>query len=310
MGCRGAAPSPQAPLTPVPLVAPRADASPEPREVELVWTVGKGGERETWTVDAVDGVLSHAEGVRLAAGGRVWVWRESAREVPTTACPEFDAAGHELPPGPPPPPGKGLRVALEREDGAPETQEVVSPVEADGARDVEQSAELVGTVGPYVFVRASTYAYACGAHGNVGYDFIVWDARSGSAAWASEAPAPTAFAADWGTVVPREEAVRVLAADSDVADLLQGDPAEMQLTEVLPSYDDDVQLAVRFQITAPACYACSDGAWSSYTKSTQMSARAIPAALRAWSTPPPAVSLFARTHPDLAIGGWSRLGPR
>jgi hypothetical protein len=310
-GCRAASSPPVAPAVALPAVPESDPARADHRDIALVWTVGHDGERETWTVDAGDGMLSRAPGVRIAAGKRVWTWHEAPQWVATTACPRYDASGNELPPGPPPAPGHALRATLERDgdEGGADVEEVVAPVEADGAEEVEQGAELVASVGPYLFVRVPTYAYACGLHGNTGYDFLVWDVESRAAAWASSAPKPAGFAADWPDVVPRAEALRALGADPDVAPFGAGDGGmEADVTEVIPAFDHDAQLTVEFQLTAPACYACSDGAWSSYTKSTRQPAIAVPAALRAWSAPPAAVALFARSHPELTLGGWSRLG--
>jgi hypothetical protein len=310
IGCRAASSPPVAPAVALPTVP---TSSPEPtghREIALVWTMGPNGERETWTVDAGDGVLSRTPGVRLAAGKAVWTWRETPTSVATTACPVYDPSGSELPAGPTPPPGQGVRATLERDGqhGSGDAQEVVAAVEADGAEDIQQGVELVATVGPYLFVRVPTYAYACGMHGNTGVDFIVWDVESRAAVWASSAPANAGFAADWPTVVPRAEALRALGDDPDVSSFVADDGGiDAELTEILPSYDRDAQLAVEFQLTAPSCYACSDGAWASYTRSTQRPAVAVPAALRGWASPPAAVAVFARTHPDLVVGGWSPL---
>jgi hypothetical protein len=161
--------------------------------------------------------------------------------------------------------------------------------------------ELVATVGPYLFVRESTYAYTCGAHGNVGAAFTIWNADRQAAvdvdlvdlAIASEAQA---------------RAASVLSSDEDVKAFVEkDDEPEIALTEVLPHYRRDAELAIDLQFTSPTCYACSDGAWSSYSKSTTRTARAIPTALRTWETPTAGVRAFARGHAELVVGGWSEL---
>ena len=42
----------------------------------------------------------------------------------------------------------------------------------------------------------------------------------------------------------------------------------LELTELVPRFAPDGTLALGLQFTAPTCYACTRGGWSSYTKST------------------------------------------
>jgi hypothetical protein len=105
------------------------------------------------------------------------------------------------------------------------------------------------------------------------------------------------------------QARSVLGADEDVSAFAEDGELEVELTAILPSYDREGRLAVGMQFTAPSCYACSDGAWSSYSKSTTVAVPVLPEALRAWATAPAGVRAFARAHPELAVGGWSDLPP-
>jgi hypothetical protein len=282
-------------------------AAPEPRT--LVWTTGPGGARQTWKVDAAGAVAARFDEVRLVAGGKVWAWREDPEEVETTPCENDDESGSEASAAVPPPAGSGIRAALARVDamrtdvpGTADVVEVVAVATGDGAQELQQRVELVATVGPYLFVRESTYAYTCGAHGNVGFDFTVWDA---------ERQANVGVVLADGAVESEERALasKALAADDDVSAFAENGELEVELTEIVPTYGQDAQLSLGMQFTAPSCYACSDGAWSSYSKSTRRVAPIIPDALRAWAVAPDGVRAFARAHPELTVGGWSELPP-
>jgi hypothetical protein len=104
-------------------------------------------------------------------------------------------------------------------------------------------------------------------------------------------------------------ALSVLAAYEDVTAFAEEGELEVDLTAIVASYDREARLAVGMQFTAPSCYACSDGAWSSYSKSTTLPAPVVPEALRAWALAPAGVQAFAHGHPELGIGGWSDLPP-
>jgi hypothetical protein len=285
-----------------------------------VWTGAEGAPRETWVLDAQGRVIEHGPGVRIAVRDRSWQWKEAALPVKTHACPRYDDDGNELAEaGSPPEAGTAVRATLERLDGA-EGDEVVSPESDEGAQEIEQTVTLVATVGPYLFVRDSTYAYTCGAHGNVGVSFLVWDAERHAAVWSSPASdgedivgAAGPADADGPLEAPLVNDVRVralaaLGVDEDVSSFGDDGKIETDLTEIVPAYaGPDGSLSVSLQFTAASCYACSDGAWSSYTKSTLQPLATLPAWLRPWATPPESVRAFLREHPELAIGGWSTL---
>jgi hypothetical protein len=285
-----------------------------------VWTTARGGARQTWTVDETGAVAARVDEVRVAAGGKVWAWRETPRPIETTACGRYDEDGNAASGGPSggsgsvasaavdaqPAPGTGVRATLERVDpaGGGEVVEVIAAASAaasdEGAQEIDQRVELVATVGPYFFVRDSTYAYTCGAHGNVGVAFTLWDAERQADVGVGIVDGPMVTEA-------QAHASSVLAADDDVSAFAEEGELEVDLTAIVPSYDREGHLAVGMQFTAPSCYACSDGAWSSYSKSTTLAAPAVPDALRTWTMAPTGVRVFAHAHPELAIGGWSDL---
>jgi hypothetical protein len=284
--------------------SPLACAVPAPvREDVLLWTNGPDG-RDTWTLDGAGNVLGQTHDVRIAARGEVWVWRQREESVPTQPCPSYDQNGNELPPSGSSDPGTGVEVRLTREGGS-ESIPLVEPAREDGAQDIQQQAELVASAGPYLFIRESTYAYTCGAHGNVGASARVYDIERGADVEMVDDRA--------GLIDPdanrsaSDRARADLATDEFVALMAQGSPPSVELTAIVPSYDHDGLLQVGLQFTTDTCYACSDGAWSSYTKSSTVALPEPPVALRPWASPPPGVSAFLENHPELTIKGWSRL---
>jgi hypothetical protein len=292
-----------APITAA-LEAPRAVEAPVRGARTLVWTTNEDGERMTWTVDEAGNVLELSDGVRVVARGGIWDWRESPEAVATTACPSYDENGNEQPATAPSQPGTGVRVTLEREGNADKSV-LITPASQEGAQELQQDVELEGSVGPYLFIRESTYVYACGAHGNVGVSFRVHDVEHGTDVWSSGDAGP--FLDGRATARERTRAQADLVADEDVAMFVTDGKLDVDLTAVLPSFDADAVLAVDLQFTAFTCYACSDGVWSSYTKSTTRPLDAIPVSLRPWATPPAGVAAFLRAYPLLTVRGWSRL---
>jgi hypothetical protein len=279
----------------------------------LVWTTGPGGARQTWTIDEAGAIAARVDEVRVAAGGKVWAWRETPQAVATTSCGHDDedgnaasaaAAGSSPSSEPPPAPGNGVRATLERvdTDGGGEVVEVIAAAGDDGAQELDQRVDLVATVGPYFFVRDLTYAYTCGAHGNVAVAFTLWDVERQADVGVGIVDGPMALDA-------QTRARSVLGADEDVSAFAEEGELDVELTAIVPSYDREGRLAIGMQFTAPSCYACSDGAWSSYSKSTAVAVPVMPEALRTWAMAPSGVRTFARTHPELAVGGWSDLPP-
>lgn len=288
-----------------PLGAPSPPAAARPVPAALVWTSDDSDARETWTLDATGNVLARTAGIRLTARGKLWQWKQAQQTIETQACPLYDEHGGELPPGEPATPGTGVRATLERVDGG-EIREIVAAEACEGAADVEQTVDLLATVGPYLFVRDATYVYSCGAHGGVGVSFSVWDAERGAAVWSSGDTEPRTFVEPDVSEQAHRRALADLGEDEDVTSF--GDDGEIDVapTELLPAFDGPrATLRVAMQFTAPSCYACSDGAWSSYSKSTAEPLSALPAALRPWTVAPAAVRAFLAAHPEVTLGGWS-----
>ena len=78
------------------------------------------------------------------------------------------------------------------------------------------------------------------------------------------------------------------------------DESPPTITEVLPVFDGH-RVAFDAQLTISACYACSDGLWSSYTRSVRLRTPAPPV-LAPYGDLPTSVSLFASHHSELTVG--------
>jgi hypothetical protein len=170
----------------------------------------------------------------------------------------------------------------------------------------------VASIGPLVFIEESTYTYACGVHGIVARSFLVWDLdQNRSVDLVAALPKETVRAAI--------EAAEPLLAD-DTSDPVFGDART--ITEVLPDFASPGGLAPgkppRFmaQVTAGTCYACSDGRWSSYSRSVRVEIAPPPEILARHTAVPEAVVAFAarattaKTTGETrgespAFGGWS-----
>jgi hypothetical protein len=232
-------------------------------------------------------LLTTRPGLRVWAAGTEWVSEATEEAVPTTACEEEgpERAAQE---------GQGIRVRMVPGDSSHTPLEIVSPAPA-GANEVDQSARLLGSVGPYVFVEGTTYEYTCGAHGNTDVWFAVWNLEEGRMV-------------DLLSNVPDREHVLAQGRDaidarSDALDFSRPDDPPA-LTELLPRVTADGRLEVSALVTVASCYACTEGGWSSYTVSTEVPAQP-PWRLTALGPAPRAVALFVAAHPELTIGGYS-----
>jgi hypothetical protein len=268
--------------------APESDASQF-----LVWTRDAEGRAETHRLDASGRELESFTGIYIATSAGIWQWKEQDRAVKTTACERYDDEGALLR-EPDPQPGSATAASLVHAGGAEQTV-IEPPADGDGAEDFRHSVELVASAGPLLFVRESTYVYTCGAHGMTVVEATIWDASSGLR---------VALPDELGSAAaPRAQAMRELSEDDD------GFPATddtLELSELVPTFDDEASLRPTLEFTAPTCYACSDGS-GSYSKSAVVDADQVPSILAPYVTAPPAVRAFARTKGDLSIGGYSAL---
>jgi len=255
----------------------------------LVWARTKNGEPFTFRIDEAGTTVERASGIRIATARAEYAWATAAIEIPTTAC--DDGAGNVVqePQG-----GRATRARLVPVAGIGREQVVVdAKVDADGANELGHEATVVASLGPLLFVEEHTYAYACGAHGFSSKTFTVWDAEEGAAV-------------DALADLPGAAALLASAKDA-LGDEGDGftDPTPPAFTEIFPVLAEG-KVAFEAQVTASACYACSDGRWESYTRSVRLPA-APPPVLARHAIVPDAVVAFARRNPDLTVGGASTI---
>jgi hypothetical protein len=276
--------------------APQASAS------ALVWARA-GGVVRTWTIDDEGRALSSEDGIRIAAGGGVWRWAREERSFTLRTCAEIlgeeEAGALLIDTTRPAAPGHALEARFD-EEGTDHKDVVVKEPEAetiDQAAELDHGAEILGSVGPYVFVRESARTYGCGAHGYTNASFLVWDL---------ERRAPF----DWRSAAQgyaREDEARGAMGTDPIEPSVPADPPEsVELTMIAPRWSGG-GLTLDLQYTADTCFACSDDAWSSYTRSVRLEADAPLPPFAAYASLPPSVARFAADHPDVEIGGFSAL---
>jgi hypothetical protein len=245
-------------------------------------TLGPGGPR----------ARGQREGIVAATEQGVWRWVSEPVHVVTKAC--------EAGPGMGGPAGKGEaeRASLVRLAGGQRIP-VVAPDATTDVSELTSSVTVVGTVGPYWFVREATFIYACGAHGSTGMSAAVIDARGGARVEVLSAEEKAQV-----DRVERRDALEKVRADKE-AGFGEIDAKDLQLAAFLPGWKDGA-LAMRVQFAAPACYACTDGEWSSYTRSTFVPLRAQPRSLTPYARMPAEIAAHAR-EAKITVRGWSEV---
>lgn len=269
---------------------PSEEGEPAAPETWLVWADGPEGPRTAWLVDDPSGVrvIATAPGRYIAHDDAIWELTAVARRVSSYdgACVlEHEDADVDAPPA---------VCAVERVMTSLQAREVdgdgvvVAPTSRalpDPLCDVSRTDEVMGSLGPFVFVRSCTYEYACyAAHGGVACEAHVLNL-------AAESAQGMDVVRDAGDVdgTLRDEAWTRASNDTQgMAD----SAADLVLAGVWPGWRDDGRLRVRLQYAGASCYACSDGEWSSYTESVNVSTdevpellrpyRHVPAPVRAW----------------------------
>jgi hypothetical protein len=313
-GCSGSAePTPPSTAPPTTVIQPKNAAVPKPaRSIDLdrdgslrekepadatayfVWT-REGEERTvTYRLDARGQSCETLDGIVIATAAGTWQWQVEDRSVPTVPCEHYDDEGHVFA-GDPVEPGTRARASLVHVASGVEQVVVDAGIDLMGNADVKHDVGVIGSIGPYLFIEESTYVYSCGAHGNTGVSTLIWNAAAGNA---------IATPMDLGALdATRATAIADLIDEDD--DMFAPTEENLELTELVPRFAPDGRLALGLQFTAPTCYACTRGGWSSYTKSTIVDTPAMPKVLAPFANPPLAVRAFLRAHPDIVMKGWS-----
>jgi len=269
----------------------RADATP----TMFVWARDKNGATFTYQVQPDGTSTSRLEGIHLVVKGTEWTWLAKTVDVETAAC-DLSLGQRQAPQG-----GTVTRASL-IDAGARE--QVVVPAtgfDCNGegcVNELRHEVQPIASIGPYLFVEETHYSYACGAHGSTGRTFSVWDVEH-------------ARPVDVTNALPQPDVLRAEAekrfADDEKENGGPMDESPPAVTEVLPVFDGH-RVAFEAQLTISACYACSDGLWSSYTRSVRLRTPAPPV-LASYRDLPAPVSLFASRHSELTVGGWSEVLP-
>jgi hypothetical protein len=196
-------------------------------------------------------------------------------------------------------------AALIRVDGAQRREVLASGLERrlmnldknpDGPHigTFEEQITITASVGPFLFVRDYAHEGACGAHGLWGTDSFAIDVRNGERAILS--------------TTDKEER-SVLEAASATLHGRYGDPTygtlEPQYAGTEPRIDaGGVHMFHTFMADVPFAFGASP--WRSYAVDVEVPA-AVPPEVAPFADVPPIVGRFAAAHPDLVIGGFTRV---
>ncbi len=264
----------------------------------LAWRQGPDGPQTAWlTEDPARGyrIVASAPGRFVAHAGVIWEigGRAQPAEVYDTSCVMDDEdADFDAPPARCALPGVVVTTQA-RELGGDGLLTLPSVSGGSGTLcELSQSDDVVGSVGPWVFVRSCSYEYSCfAAHGAVTCEAHVLNL-------AAERVDGIEAMRDAGDVdgALREQA---WAGASDEVQWMADDASSLSLVGVWPAWREDGRLQVRLQYAGASCYACSDGAWSSYTESVDVGTDEVPELLRAYRHLPAPVRAWLE-----AEGAW------
>jgi hypothetical protein len=262
----------------------------------LLWvTKAEGKQARTYRLAAEGSleVLGEYEGIIITTTHGELTWQAREKEIDLKGCAHFD--------GTPAVPSKGsIMLANLVNSKGDVLQKVVDSSDSEGEEieDLQHHVELLGSIGPYLFIHESSYMYACGAHGGEMASAMVWDAESGKTV-------------DLWPELPGKDKLADIAkrkiAEAEGEDVEQGeDSAKPEPAQFWPVYGDRGALRLDAQFAQWACYVCSDHQWSSYTRSATVPTDWMPERMRTWVTPPVVVKEFLEAHRDWKLGGWSK----
>lgn len=276
------------------------DVSPDNHDGNeiLVWaTGGENGPYRTFRL-AADGalrILGESEGATIVTTHGELTWKTEEKQIKLNGCEHADGTPQT------PSTGTAMNGTLVQSNG--ETAQKVVDFNDGGfgsEADIDELGHFVrltGSVGPYLFIREGAYAFSCGVHGNSTASSMVWDADAGK---------PIDFLPE---LADAEKLVATAKQKLDEIDKDEGGPDdtnEPAFARFIPVYNEHGALRIDVQFARWACYACSDGEWSSYTRSATIPTNWLPERMKTWAMPPVVVKEFAKTHPDWQIGGWSK----
>jgi hypothetical protein len=272
----------------------------------LVWRLDGTRSTTTWVRDG-DGVLHTRPGIYMGGDGHLWKWDTTQVTTPALDCGCYDP--YDLPPR------EDLRQARKKNctrDAPLEalrieevTGDRVIPVLAEPPDDgsdpelfegrVKRSYAPLGAVGKWLFVARREERMGCtDSTPTVSWAFATVDLSAGAQA--------TMLGPSDLNQVENVEKTRAAELLCVAPDCFKPDPAKLRFASMRPAWTPDLSLALQY--ATPAVLGQPDGLWDSGTRSGDIVAAELPAALRPYSTTPPAVKAFwVNGAPE--TGGWT-----
>lgn len=258
----------------------------------LVWTAAgeaadaaAGGVpgRTVW-LDAAGREQASREGVWIAHDGRLYRLERRRAAVALPGC-DREEGDPAAPDEGVPDAGKlaGLYLAPVGA-GEPIALRPLPDAAEEGASEHEEHVVLQAALGPYLFVEERSYTYSCGAHGFTTVSAFVYDLGAGARTTALE-PAAAERARLEKAARAKFAAERRAAEDGEGGGMGPDKDGSLGLAATLPHWIRG-RLRLDHLWWADACYACGDGVWTSYTTTTVVPGRAVPAALTPWAKLP------------------------
>jgi hypothetical protein len=185
----------------------------------------------------------------------------------------------------------------------------------EGGTDIE----VIGTMGPWIFIERSVYSYLCGGpHGATAKELLVVNMETlktipaypgqekdkveksilGEESRSAASPVTLFSGKEYRTVFN----ALIGKAKKDIGDTEDAD--EFRVTRIRPVVDRE-RLGLEVLLTAPTGYASSDGAWGSYTRSRAYPAPFVPELLAPYRNIPPAVLKWWQVNKAGSYPSWS-----
>jgi hypothetical protein len=248
-----------------------------------------------WLAATVAGpeIVHRRPGAFIAVDREVWEWQVERVERPLPGCGTNAAETGQR--------ARLESVVMKRDDGHRRVFAEAETLPEQPLRRYDQRVTLVGVVGPVLVARAQLVTDGCGAHGSMATRSVTYDLRR-------RQPRRLLDSANDSEDYSRslEQAVKALqraAGDAEVP-IVEDD---VELRAVEPRHRPGRGIRLNYIFSADVCYACGDGVWEDYTRSTEVEARSVPDDLAPHLGPNEAVEAFAAASPDLTILGWSEL---
>ena len=274
----------------------------QPGEAYLVWSAAAADSpaRTVW-IDGEGRPVAQRAGVVVGGSGGLWAWTEGKE---TTRGVDCECLRNAEDPDNAQCLARGEVATVQLADllGGRRVSVVAAEPSDENALPEQRAAPLAG-VGPYLFVEADYDVYSCGAHGFHNVEARVYDLSRGGAV-VELLDSVQALAVEEREGV---EARRALEDELDDDDWVEGSVESVYLTEVEAKWTPAGTLDVAYQLTTGACYACSDGLSSSYSRSAVVPASSVPPALAEWTRAPEPVRRYWRAAPPGERAGWSRV---